>query len=305
MAKARDYYEVMGLKRDATEKDIKMAYRRLARKYHPDISKEADAEEKFKELGQAYEVLKDPEKRKAYDQFGHQDPYSAQRPQQQYYYQQAGSPFGEGDFDEDILASIFGHARPKKPVHRKGEDFQANITLTLEEAWKGTERQIELPVYTTSAQGQPEITTRMLNVKIPAGAKEGQKIRLQGQGGPGFNQGPPGDLYLTVHFHKHPLYEIRNQDIWLTLPVTPWEAALGATLHVPTLGGRVDLKIPKGSQGGQKLRLKGRGFPGKTAGDQIIVLKIVIPQPQTDAAVKLYQDMASQMPFNPRANMGV
>lgn len=304
MPKARDYYEVMGLSRDATEKDIKMAYRRLARKYHPDISKEVNAEEKFKELGQAYEVLKDPQKKAAYDQFGHQD-NSQPGAGQQTYYRQGSTDWGNAGFDEDILASIFGHARSKRHAARAGEDYQANITLTLEEAYKGTQRQIELPVYSTGVDGQVSMKTRMLNVKIPAGARQDQKIRLKGQGGPGFNQGAPGDLYLTVHLHKHPLYEVKDQDIWLTLPVTPWEAALGSTLKVPTLAGQVDLKIPKGSQAGQKLRLKGKGFPGKTAGDQIIVLKVVIPQPHTEASVKLYQEMAAEMPFNPRMNMGV
>ncbi len=310
MTQARDYYEVMGLKRDANEKDIKMAYRRLARKYHPDINKEPNAEEKFKELGHAYEVLKDPQKRAQYDQFGHQEaqghPHEPHKPYYTYTQQGRGSQWGGAgaEIDEDFLASIFGHARPKQRA-MAGEDYQANITLNLEDGFKGCTRKIEIPVYTQDAQGQMQMKTQTLNVKIPAGVRQGQKIRLPGQGGPGFNKGPAGDLYLTVHFHKHPFFELKEKDIWLTLPVTPWEGALGATLKVPTLGGVVDLKIPPNSQAGQKLRLKGRGFPGKTPGDQMVILKIVIPKPENEKAKELYEQMAQTMPFNPRAAMGV
>jgi curved DNA-binding protein len=299
MAQAKDYYAVMGLARNASEKDIKNAYRRLARKYHPDISKEPNAEEKFKELGQAYEVLKDPEKRAAYDKFGQQweqqKAYEQHQQQQQTHSYQSHGGHGV-NIDEDILESLFGYGRRRQgPI--QGEDYHANITLTLEEAFQGTTRQIEIPTHSGE--------TQTLSVKIPAGVRPGHKVRLAGQGGPGSNQGPRGSLYLTVHFLKHRIFEVKDKDIYLTLPITPWEAALGATVHVPTLAGVVDLKIPSGSQSGQQLRLKGRGLPGKDGGYQFVMLKVMVPKATTEAGKQLYEKMAAEMYFNPRASMGV
>lgn len=301
MTQSRDYYEVMGLSRDASEKDIKMAYRRLARKYHPDISKEANAEEKFKELGQAYDVLKDPKKRAAYDKFGaHWEQQQSQQQYQQQHHQQYtssghGNPFGEGvEIDEDLLSSLFGFGRQRQKS-KAGEDYHANITLSLEEAYAGTTRQIEIPT------NDKPLT---LNVKIPAGVQEGHKVRLAGQGGPGYNNGPRGNLYLNIHFIKHRIFDVKEKDIFLTLPVSPWEAALGATVKVPTLGGMVDLKIPAGAQSGQQLRLKGRGLPGKTPGDQMVMLKMVNPPVTSESAKKIYEDMANELHFNPRAHLG-
>lgn len=307
MEQAKDFYKVMGLSADASDSDIKMAYRRLARKYHPDISKEPNAEEKFKELGQAYEVLKDPEKRAVYDNLGKQQAHQYHQAEQ---HQQDYARYSQEDWqgagiDPDILESIFGGYSRQRQGPVQGEDYQANITLSLEEAYQGCTRQLNIPVHSMNAQGQADSSTQTLNVKIPAGVRYGQKIRLTGQGAPGLNKGPRGDIYLTVHFHKHPFFEIKEQDIYLTLPITPWEAALGASLKVPTLGGPVDLKIPEGSQAGQKLRLKGRGLPGKTAGDQFILLKILIPQAKTETAKKLYAQMAQEMAFNPRTDIGV
>jgi curved DNA-binding protein len=293
MEQPKDYYKVMGLSRDANEKDIKMAYRKLARKYHPDISKEPNAEEKFKELGEAYEVLKDPAKRTAYNNFGKQRQHEQQ--QQYSYNQHAQNDWQSAGIDPDILESIFGYGRQRQ-APRSGEDYQANITLSLEEAYQGCTRQLSVPTQNSN---------QTLNVKIPAGVHYGQKIRLTGQGAPGSNNGPRGDIYLTVHFHRHPFYEVKEQDIYLTLPIAPWEAALGTSLKVPTLGGVVDLKIPAGSQAGQKLRLKGRGLPGKTVGDQFVLLKIMVPPAKTESAKKLYEQMAKEMAFNPRAEMGV
>jgi curved DNA-binding protein len=296
MQENKDYYAVMGLKRDATEKDIKLAYRRLARKYHPDLNKEPDATEKFKELGRAYEVLKDPKKREAYDKYGQNwdQPQPSQQQGHPFYTHQSDAGGAGFEMDEDFLASLFGHQR--RHASAAGQDYHADITLSLEEAFKGTTRQLQIPTQ--------HLGTQTLNVKIPAGVRQGHKIRLAGQGAPGFNQGPRGDLLLTVHFHPHPLYEVKDQNLYLTLPVTPWEAALGSTIQVPTLGGTVDLKIPPGSQSGQKLRLKGRGLPGKTASDQFILLKVVLPPANTETAKKLYQQMAETMPFNPRSHMG-
>ena len=297
----KDYYQIMGVSRDAAAKDIKIAYRRLARKFHPDISKEPNAEEKFKELGEAYEVLKDPEKRKTYDQYA-ADWQLRQKASSSS--SSRASAWDEGNtnqqYSHDFFESLFGGAPHFRQQKRAGDDFQGKVNISLEEAYSGVVKELHLPA-TNHSQGGGQT----LKVKIPAGVKSGQKIRLSGQGGPAPSGGPAGDLYLTIHVDKHPLFDVMNNDIYLTLPIAPWEAALGCTVVVPTLAGKVDLKIPPGSQGGQSLRLKKRGLPGKTPGDQYVLMKIVIPQPITDSAKVIYQQMAEQMPFNPRATMGV
>ncbi|MFT4060015.1 MAG: DnaJ C-terminal domain-containing protein [Legionella sp.] len=296
----KDYYKIMGLSEDATEKDIKLAYRRLARKYHPDLNKEPNAEERFKEMGEAYEVLKDPIKRAQYDNYRK---YGATSQQQQHQYSRHSNHQGpfqnqKTQFNEDFFESIFGHSRyQQQPM--AGQDYQGKITISLEDTFRETVRSIQIPV----EKGE-EITMQTLKVKIPAGITSGQQIRLAGQGAPGYHGGPRGDVYITINVEKHPLYDVMGHDIYLTLPVTPWEVALGATITVPTLGGKIDLKIPPGSQGGQKLRLKHRGLPGKTPGDQYILLKIITPPATTEDAKKLYQKMAEIIPFNPRKTMG-
>jgi curved DNA-binding protein len=288
----KDYYKIMGLNRDASAKDVKIAYRRLARKYHPDISKEPNAEEKFKELGEAYEVLKDPEKRKVYDQYGQTRDTNQQ---QAYSSWNTGAEEGGYPFSSDFFESLFG-ARAGRGQPIAGQDYQTNIRIHLEDAYKGAVKDLHLK---TSAKG----ASQTLRVRIPAGVKSGQQIRLAGQGAPSPTGGPSGDLYLTVHIDKHPLFDVKENNIYVTLPIAPWEAALGATVVVPTLGGNVDLKIPAGSQGGQTLRLKKRGLPGATQGDQFVILKIIIPQPTNEAAKALYQKMAAEMPFDPREKM--
>ncbi len=292
----KDYYKVMGVNRDASAKDIKTAYRRLARKYHPDISKEPQAEEKFKEVGEAYEVLKDPEKRKVYDQYG-RDWEQGQRAQA------ASQGFaGENDnsnyqYSHDFFESLFGAAPHFRQQRQSGPDFHGNVSISLEEAYQGAVKELHLP--------HAQAGRQTLKVKIPAGVKSGQQIRLAGKGGPGRAGAASGDLYLTVQVEKHPIFDVMGNDVYITLPIAPWEAALGSTVLVPTLGGKVDLKIPPGSQGGQTLRLKKRGLPGSTPGDQYILLKIIIPQPTTEAAKAFYKKMAEEMPFNPREKMGV
>lgn len=285
----KDYYKIMGLSRDASEQDIKTAYRKLARKYHPDISQESDAEEQFKALGEAYEVLKDPKKRKAYDQYV--EDLDVKR-HADYNAKSADWETGDQSFHmgPDFFESIFGTRFRQEPV--AGADYQSAIEISLEEAYQGTVKTITLPL--------PGKAAETLRVKIPKGIKEGQKIRLPGRGGAGAPGAKTGDLYLTVHIAKHPLFDVKDNDIYLTLPVTPWEVALGGSVSIPTLGGAVDLKIPKGSQGGQTLRLKNRGLPGDVPGDQYVILKIVIPQPTTDAERDLYHRMAEKMSFNPR-----
>jgi curved DNA-binding protein len=295
----KDYYQVMGLNRDASAKDVKMAYRRLARKYHPDLSKEPNAEEKFKELGEAYEVLKDPEKRKIYDQYG-KDWQSRQQgahtsPQQETWDWNVGRNGQEYQFSEDFFESLFGRKQQREQQFT-GHDYHSDLHINLEEAYKGCVRELHLPLPHQKG-GQT------LRVQIPAGVKSGQQIRLAGQGAPSPTGGSRGDLYLTVHINKHPIFAVKENDIYVTLPIAPWEAALGGTIMVPTLGGKVDLKIPPGSQGGQTLRLKKRGLPGTLPGDQFVILKIIIPQPTSDEAKSLYQKMAEIMPFNPRDQM--
>ncbi|MGC1181706.1 DnaJ C-terminal domain-containing protein [Legionella sp.] len=297
----KDYYKIMGLSPEATEKDIKLAYRRLARKYHPDISKETNAEERFKEMGEAYEVLKDPIKRAEYDQYLKNQKFNAQGQQQSTWHTEHSGPYqSQGTpFNDDFFESLFGHSRHRQQP-MAGQDYQGKINISLEEAFNGTTRSIQIP-----AQKNSKTSTQTLKVKIPAGVKSGQQIRLAGQGAHGFNDGPRGDIYLTVNVDKHPLFDVMDNDIYLTLPITPWEAALGTTVIVPTLAGKIDLKIPPGSQSGQKLRLKNRGLPGAPSGNQYVLLKIMTPPATSDTATHLYKKMAEEMPFNPRHKLGV
>ena len=316
--KFKDYYEVLGVSRDATQDEIKRAYRKLARKYHPDVSKEPDAEPKFKELGEAYEVLKDPEKRAAYDQFGQNWQHGQDFTPPPGW--DAGFEFSGGGFTgaeaeqfSDFFESLFGGGGfgraagggGRRTWTQKGEDHHARILIDLEDAYHGAEKSLTLKVPEVDETGHVVTRTKTLHVKIPKGITRGKRIRLRGQGAPGIGGGEPGDLYLEVDFRPHPFYRIEGKDLYLDLPVTPWEAALGATVKVPTPGGIVDLKIPPGSQTDRKLRLKGRGLPGKTPGDEYVVLKIETPEPRTDEQRQLYERMAEIMPFNPRSRLGV
>jgi curved DNA-binding protein len=311
----KDYYAVMGVARDATQDEIKRAYRKLARKYHPDVSKEAKAEERFKELGEAYEVLKDPDKRAAYDRLGANWKSGQEfRPPPDW---DTGHEFRGGEFRpgdsaafSDFFESLFGRGgfRSAGPgagsFSARGEDHHAKILIDLEDAFAGATRAITLRVPELDAEGGVYARERTLNVRIPKGIKPGQRIRLAGQGAPG-GRAASGDLYLEVDIKAHPLYRVEGQDLSLDLPVAPWEAALGATVKVPTPGGTVDLTIPPNSSSGRKLRLKGRGLPGEPPGDLYAVLKIVLPPASTDAAKTLYKEMQQRLGFNPRAGLGV
>jgi curved DNA-binding protein len=308
----RDYYQTLGLKRDATPEEIKRAYRKLARKYHPDVSSEADAEEHFKEVKEAYEVLKDPEKRKAYDRFG-KDWKAGQdfHPPPDW---DPGVSFGGGGFTDagefsDFFESLFGGAgrhrahRGFSHVRMKGEDLHARVSIGVADAYHGATRSLTLQAPAVDAQGRVASRSRTLKVKVPKGVTDGQRIRLAGQGGPGLGGAPAGDLYLEVVLEPHPLFRADGRNVVLELPVAPWEAALGRTVTVPTLGGRVELRIPAGSQSGTRLRLRGRGLPGNPPGDQYVVLEIVVPRADTDAAKALYERMERELPFDPRANL--
>jgi curved DNA-binding protein len=315
----KDYYKIVGVPRDATADDIKSAYRRMARKHHPDVSKDPQAETRFKELGEAYEVLKDPVKRAAYDRLG-ADWKAGQDfrrpPDWNAGVEAPGEGFSPGDTADfsDFFEALFGHAARGYPgagrggrasFHAEGEDRHARVLVDLEDAYHGATRTITLQVAEVDAQGRPSMRERKLNVTFPRGIHAGQVLRLAGQGGPGVGQGRAGDLYLEVGFRPHPRYHVEEHDVYLDLPVAPWEAALGAAVKVPTPGGTVELKVPAGSTARSKLRLKGRGIPGSTPGDLYVVLQIVLPPADSEASKAFYRDMAGRFgSFAPRAKLG-
>ena len=316
----KDYYQIMGVQRDATQDEIKRAYRKLARKYHPDVSKEKNAEIKFKEVGEAYEVLKDPEKRAAYDQLGKN--WQAGQdfrppPDWNQGFEFHGGGFTEADASQfsDFFESLFGDRgfsggsrggrQSRSEHHAHGEDTNAKVLIDLEDTYHGATRTLTLKGTELGSDGRVQVKERTLNVRIPKGVRQGQNIRLAGQGGKGIGKGKPGDLYLEIEFHPHSFYHVEGRDVYLDLPVTPWEAALGASIKAPTPMGPVDLKIPAGSPAGLKLRLKERGIPGNPAGDLYVVTQIVLPPADNEVAKVLFQEMAQKLPFNPRTKLGV
>lgn len=312
-----DYYKALGVDRDASAEDIKRAYRKLVRKYHPDVNKgpdAAEAEKKFKEVGEAYEVLQDPEKRAAYDQLGaNWKEGQAFRPppgwDEGFKFSGAGGPDAErfGDFFQDLFSQRagFGHgAGFGARGHAPGQDHHARIVISLDEAYKGGSRDFTLRKPELDAGGHIVLRERAIRVTIPKGVSEGQHIRLAGQGAPGIGQGRPGDLYLEVSVTAPPGIWLEGRDVFMDLPVTPWEAALGARIGVATPGGKVDLRVPEHVQPGKKLRLKGRGIPGRPPGDLFAVVKIVIPPVETAKARRLYEDLARETRYDPRKTAG-
>ncbi len=331
----KDYYQIMDVERSATQDEIKRAYRKLARKYHPDVSKEANAENRFKEVGEAYEVLKDPEKRTAYDQLGAN--WKAGQDFNAPPDWDAGFEFGGGGFTgqysssgvegteaySDFFESLFGrdfrqsaghsqtgHRAGYPPgYHAKGSDHHAKILIDLEDAMHGTTRSISLRVPDVDATGHVTARERVLKITIPRGIKQGQHIRLSGQGNPGTGSGKAGDLYLEIEFTPHSLYRVDGRDVYLDLPVAPWEAALGAAIAVPTPGGKVEMKIAPGSANGKKMRLRGRGIPASTsnnsAGDFYVVLQINLPPAHSEEEKAVYEQMKQTFNFNPRSKLGV
>lgn len=314
----KDYYNVLGVERTASDDQIKRAYRKMARKYHPDVSTEADADDRFKEANEAYEVLRDPEKRAAYDRIDPNRPHSGNAggagfqapPGGDRGFDFHGGGFtGSGDASSfsDFFESIFGRAaagagpQPGGFGSPRGQDHVARITLDLEDAFTGGTRQVSLRAPEIDEHGRSVERTRTLKVTIPKGVRAGQQLRLAGQA----QTGGPGALYLEIDFKPHPYFKLDGADLILDLPVAPWEAALGATVKTPTPAGAVDLRIPPDSKDGKRLRLRGRGMPGATPGDLYAVLRIALPPADTDAARELYQRMAREMPFNPRARLGV
>jgi curved DNA-binding protein len=325
----KDYYEIMGLERSASVDEIKKAHRKLARKYHPDVSKEKDAEARFKDLTEAYEVLRDPEKRAAYDQLGTQwragQDFRAP-PDWNAGTEQAGRGFewgfngkrtGQGADFSDFFETLFSQGFADRPAggrrtqgtrppvfNGKGDDHHAKIVIALEDAYTGASKTISLRLG-DGAQGRGE-KMHQVSFNVPKGIRAGQQIRLTGQGAPGAGGGSPGDLYLEVAFSTptagSPGYRVDKHDVYLDLPIAPWEAALGAQVEAPTPAGTVELTIPPGSSSGRKLRLKGRGIPASTPGDFYFVLQVVLPQAATEAEKSFYKDMARQFKaFEPRA----
>lgn len=296
----KDYYDTLGVKPEATEAEIKRAYRRLARKYHPDVSKEAGAEDKIKSVNEAYEALKDPERRREYDNLragGYRAGDDFRPPPNWQGGRGAGGQggFEGGDFG-DFFESVFGrggagmHGGRAGP--RRGSDLQATITIDLASAFSGGRERITLR---DAVHGE-----RTLEVKIPAGIEPRRQIRLSGQGNPGINGGASGDLMLEVAVRDDNRFRLEGRNIISTVPITPWEAALGATVNVPTLAGHVGLRIPAGSNSGRKLRLRGRGWPSSEPGDQIVLLEIHVPPAETDEQKAFYEEMAAKFDFDPR-----
>ncbi len=312
--KYKDYYQILGVARGATEDEIKKAYRRLAHKYHPDVSKEPNAEERFKEIGEAYEVLKDKEKRAAYDRLGQHRPGEDFRPPPDWA-EQFARGFGRGGFGagayteevdlSDLFGDLFGTARGAgrgAKFAMPGQDYEAVVQLPLEDAARGTEVSLDLNVPEYDAEGMPRRTPKTIKVRIPKGVTDGQKLRVPGKGGPGMNGGPPGALYLDIKLRPHPLFQPSGHDLYLEVPVTPTEAALGTAIEVPTLEGRVRLKIPAGARSGQKLRLAGKGLPTPDGahGDLYAVVQVVTPSTLTPKERELYEQLGRLSTFNPR-----
>ena len=311
----KDYYQVLGVDKSADADAVKKAFRKLARKFHPDVSKEADASARMSEVNEAYAVLSDPEKRAAYDHLA-----AGRRAGQDFqpppdwgsgfeFTGRGGAGGGPGaaggeDFS-DFFESLFGRARARAA---RGGDHHARIAIDLADAYAGAARTLSLRGARLDDAGRVVTEERRVEVRIPKGVKEGQLIRLAGQGTPGHAGGAAGDLYLEVHFNDDARYRVVERDVHETVPVAPWEAALGASIEVPTPAGRVEVRVPAGSQTGRKLRLKGRGIPAASAtgsaGDLYLELQVVLPPATGERARELYETMAREMKFDPRAALG-
>ncbi|MBD8526723.1 DnaJ C-terminal domain-containing protein [Pseudomarimonas arenosa] len=307
----KDYYQVLGVERSASQDDIKRAYRRLARKFHPDVSKEAEAEARFKAVGEAYEVLKDPDKRAAYDQLGDR----WQSGQDFHPPPDWGAGFERGGYDgggaegvdqaaySDFFESLFGqHADLRGGRTPRGRDHHATIEIPLRDAYQGGTRSLSLRMPKLDEHGRLQVQQHRLEVSIPKGVRAGQVMRLAGQGGS--LGGQPGDLYLEISFAPDPRYRVELRDVYLRLPLAPWEAALGATVTLPTPNGRFELKIPPGSQSGRKLRLKGQGIPGEPAGDLYAELAITLPNADDEQQRRAYEALSKACPgYDPRREL--
>lgn len=306
----QDYYKILGVQRDADDAEIKKAFRKVARKYHPDINPGADAEAKFKGVNEAYEVLKDPERRAAYDELGREPPRGQGRYQpppnwNREFSFSGGGPPGEGAFS-DFFETLFRRsADPGAGMGTAyGADSHARIEIALEDAYRGTDKTFQLRTPDVAPDGSVSLQERTIAVRIPKGVAQGQHIRLAGGGAAAPGGGPAGDLFLEVTFAPHPVYRADGLDLYMDLPIAPWEAALGGHVVMPTPAGKVDLRIPANARTGQKLRLKGKGLPGVPTGDIYATLKIVNPDVKTPEARAIFEQMARDLPFDPRARLG-
>lgn len=309
--KYKDYYQALGVERTATTDEIKKAYRKLAHQYHPDITKDPDGEEKFKTVAEAYKTLKDPEKREEYDNLGRQTPGQNFTPPSDWQQRYGAGPGGFDDVDLSDLFNNFGGgraagngARARRPA--AGEDYEVAVSVSLEKIYAGgeTDVTVELPEY--DVHGLPHRVSRTFRVTIPKGATDGQRLRLGGKGGPGRSGGKAGDLYIVLRLTAHPLYRVSGRDLYLDLPLAPWEAVLGGPVQIPTPGGSVELNIKPGTSSGQKLRLGKRGLPGTdgVAGDLYAVVQIMVPAQPDPAESALYQQLAALPGFDPRKHFG-
>jgi len=304
--KYKDYYATLGVERGATEDEIKKAYRKLARKYHPDVSKEADAEEKFKEVGEAYETLKDPEKRAAYDQLGRHSTGEEFRPPPDWQQSFGGAQFSFDDLDlADLFAGLAGRRSRQGPGPIRGADYEAMVRLAFDQAYAGAEIELDLIAVEYDEQGNAKRVPHRLKVRIPPGVVDGQKLRVPGKGGKGLRGGRDGDLYLDISVESHPLYRAEGLDLYMDLPLAPWEAVLGTSVEMPTPAGTVSLKVPPGTRAGQKLRLGGRGLkrPDGTAGHLYANVQIAVPTVVDERQRELYRQLANASSFNPRAHL--
>jgi len=326
--KFKDYYEILGIPRTTSAEDIKKTYRKLARKYHPDLNKNAGAEARFKEIGEAYEVLSDPDKRSRYDQLGRNWQAGQEfRPPPDF----GGGPFefhgtpggGRGfrgqdmgefsDFFEMLFGQNLGGRAPRgapsnmwgagEEFSPQGQDHEAEISITLEEACHGSTKNISLQITNQDPRARANTQTKTYQVKIPAGISEGARIRLAGQGGPGQSGGSPGDLYLTIHITPHPVFRVDGNNLEIDCLLTPWEAALGAKVSIPTLQGQAFITIPPGTESGQRLRLRGKGLPQKRGlepGDLVAIIRVVVPKQMSAREKALFEELAKVSTFNPR-----
>jgi curved DNA-binding protein len=304
--KYKDYYASLGLERGATDDAIKKAYRRLARKYHPDVSKEPEAEAKFKEIAEAYQTLKDSEKRAAYDQLGKHPSGEEFHPPPDWQQQYSDAASAADDLDlSDLFAQLRGRASrssPRGAMH--GRDYEVTVPITVEEAYHGTQIDLDLNIPEYDERGQLRRVPHAFKARVPKGATDGQRLRVPGKGGKGINGGRDGDLYLNISLRPHALYRASGHDLYLDLPLTPWEAVLGTTVEVPTPGGVVRLKVPPGTQAGRQLRLPKRGLPKpkEGQGDLYAIVQIAMPSVVTDAERALYQQLATASAFDPRGH---
>ncbi|MCB1855528.1 MAG: DnaJ domain-containing protein [Pseudomonadales bacterium] len=310
----KDYYKILGVDADADDKAIKAAYRKLARKYHPDVSAEEDAESKFKEVSEAYEVLRDKEKRAEYDVARQYGGARGFEPPPGWQGGGAGGDY-QGDFQggfSDFFEEVFGQAGhgsrqgySRQHFTRRGEDIELVLAIFLEDAFKGESRTISYEVPSFDDAGRLVREPRTLKVKIPAGVTEGERIRLKGQGAPGIGEAPAGDLYLHIRFAPHPLYLVEGSDLTITVPVAPWEAALGCKLTVPTLEGDINLTVPASSQNGKRMRVRGKGLGrGDKRGDLYVVLRVTMPETASEKEKALWQQLAEAARFDPRRDWG-